>query len=99
MADSSATPSFDRELLVDLKNEIAKILGDVAPGESAAFEVLGADLVQEMAADLRLPARSSAGATFEFGPALESCMVTVHLVAGTLALIDIISFPTFTRQG
>jgi hypothetical protein len=90
MADSSAAPGFEGELLVDLKNEIGKILGDVAPGEYAAFEVFGEDLVREMAADLRSPARSSKGGTFEFGPALESCMVTVHLVAGTLALIDII---------
>jgi hypothetical protein len=91
MADSSAAASFDKELIVDLRNEIAKILSDVAPDESAAFEAFGADLVQEVAADLRLPDRSSTGVTFEFGPALESCMVTVHLVAGTLALIDIIS--------
>jgi hypothetical protein len=55
-----------------------------------AFDAFGEDLVQEIEADLRSPRGSSKGTTFEFGPALESCMVTVHLVAGTLALIDII---------
>jgi hypothetical protein len=88
MADGVSSAGLPDALLACFKDEITKILEYAAPDEATAFDLFGNDVIQECAQTTLRPAMSSKGPTFEFSAALEVGLVTIHLVAGTLALIE-----------
>jgi hypothetical protein len=98
MADGVDSGGLPDALLADLKDEIIKILEYAAPDEVAALRLFGDDLMEGIARSAHSPGKRSNAPTFEFSPALDISLVTMHLIAGTLALIEAIQRTKVRRE-